>query len=132
MATLISKKYKGKAKWYIVENNKENGQLDRIYLETLGIITKTEAKARLANYMALNKNKGAAKITIKQAAQEFSIHYKNLIGQNIKPRTFELFEYAYNHITDFLGHVELSKISFENIEAFKMELQKTGCTSKMG
>lgn len=132
MPTLISKKYKGLKKWYIIENSsyeetQDNGvtvtKKKRDYLETLGVMTKTEAKNRLTEYITLNKGSSKSDITFKVLIEEFKEFYLTQIGQTIKQKTYDLFTVNADKMLSFFDRMLVKKIEFNNIEVFKLGLK---------
>jgi integrase len=122
MPTLISKKRKKGTQWYIVENKKENGKQEREYLASLGYVTKAEAKIELAKFITLNKKTISAKVTFKQASEQYFIYYKELVGREIQERTYEIAKDHQTRLDKFLGNKIISEISEDTLERFKLTL----------
>ena len=138
MPVLIYKKYKGQKKWYIIENSsyeetQDNGvtvtKKKRDYLETLGIMTKTEAKNRLTEYIALNKGSIKTDITFRILMDEFKDFYLTQVGQTIKQKTYGLFSSNADKMLGFFDRALVKKIEFNNIEAFKLSLKNESSLS---
>ncbi|MFA5928559.1 MAG: site-specific integrase [Candidatus Margulisiibacteriota bacterium] len=146
MATLYKKTSPSRPKnnntsWYIIEyytdhvtdeSGNTKSQKKKRYLERLGYMTRTKAKLQLDKYNARNKNKknGQVRLTLNDAATEFDKHYQNLIGPNITQGTYGLFKYHLERITPVIGHIQLSKLEFENIEALKISLLGKGLSNR--
>ncbi|OGI04447.1 MAG: hypothetical protein A2X42_04050 [Candidatus Margulisbacteria bacterium GWF2_38_17] len=137
MATLSKRVSKSKPKknntqWYIIEYYTENGTKKKQYIENLGYISHTEAKVLLDKYNVHNTNKpkSRGKVTVGTAFEDFAKLYKQMIGDTVKPRTYDIFEYHSKRIIDFMGFVELAKLEYQNVEAFKLALKNEDLSNK--
>lgn len=132
MATLLKKTKKNKTYYYIVEEKRIDGKLQRDYVESLGDITRAEAKLKLANYLVNNPTgkRLRKKLTFKKAYADFSAYYKNLVGQTISAGTYKIFTDHCSNLTEFFEDTEVREISFQEIEALKIWLKEKGLSNR--
>lgn len=130
MASLTSRKYKGKLSWYIVDSKTINGVRSKT-TTALGQITKTEAKKLLAAYeLTNNRRKNHLTITFKNAYLEFIEDYKKQIDVFITKRTHDLTVYHISIVSKKIQNTLLNKIDYEYLKDIQLWLSEKGHSNR--
>lgn len=115
MPALIRKKSGSKVLWYVVENKYIDGKNRRETIESLGDVTKSEAKFALARHMMKKKSLSNGDIRFRDIVDEFRIQYR------ARPRTLQTWEWHIRYWIDQIGHIRVRDIAFDDIERFKRD-----------
>lgn len=136
----VSKKVKKSGKkepfYYIVENKSvvENNmrKRKRVYLKSLGRITKTQAHIELDRFISEQKkiNEKSNSISFSDAVAKAKVELKKEVGVNITDATFQDFRNRISKCIKFFDAFEIHKISYKQIESFKQELINHGLANR--
>ncbi len=129
MAGLAKKKYKGKIRRYIVENQTVNGKQRREYVVSLGYVGISEARMALAKYHYEKKGRRTKKRTFAETLVEFFDIYRVRVNAGMV-KIFNWYIQNPKNIPDDFSKKTISEITTIDIQRLQNAFKARGCSGR--
>lgn len=125
---IISKTYKNKKRWYIVQNETIDGKNKRRYIASFE--TKGHAQMALTKMKADDFSKKYTIKTFGDVYEEFKAHYESKVPVEVAPKTYELFLLMSKHFFENLEYLPIEQITYKHIEELKGRVKARGLSGR--